>query len=208
MQHTHGDSSSTCCNGRVFFLVCVVHGWTRAWQESILQQWQMQPIYFNSPGLIKSVVKPHWLTGITNSGRQHCSAGPQAAKPTFCQNLNYLEERRYTSIFSWLLKTKKKYWLEKMKAIFIVSDFWIPLSKFTSSNSHKKLEWDWVNGRLLEKDFSKGLVFLGSNTVFSYSTFWERREKGYCAFHVPWTLCHSFCLNYATGLHFVAILGF
>lgn len=62
------------------------------------------------------------------------------------------------------------------------------------------MKWDYVNSWLLEKDLSKGLVFFVSNTIFSYSTFWERREKGYCAFYVPWTLCHSFCLNYTTGL--------
>lgn len=33
MQYTHGDSTTTCCNGRAFFLVCGVHGWTGAWSK-------------------------------------------------------------------------------------------------------------------------------------------------------------------------------
>lgn len=201
-----GDSSTTRCNGRAAFLVCVVQGWTGAWQESILQQWQWQSTYFSSTGLIKSVVKPHWLTGIAEDS----TAQQGHRRPNPCSVKIWIISRGKQIYKHFLLVTenKRKYGLEKMNAIFIVSGFWISLNKFTSSNSHKKMKWDYVNGWLLEKDLSKGLVFFVSNTIFSHSTFWERREKGYCAFHVPWSLCHSFCLNYTTGLHFVAISGF
>lgn len=64
-----------------------------------------------------------------------------------------------------------------MNVVVIVSGLCISLNKFTSSNSHKKMEWDYVNGWLLEKDFSKGLVFLVSNTIFFLQHFLREERK-------------------------------
>lgn len=48
------------------------------------------------------------LSGL-NSGGQHCSAWPWAAKPMFCTTFELLlEERRYTIVFPLVTKDKRK----------------------------------------------------------------------------------------------------
>lgn len=106
MQHTRGDSSITHCNDRAFW-VCVVHGWTGAWWESILQQWQMQSTYFSHLVSLSQCKAPltdwnyeQWKTALLSKAtgsKTHILSKSELS----------LEERRYTSIFSWLLKTNR-----------------------------------------------------------------------------------------------------
>lgn len=115
------------------FLLGVCGPWMDRSLVRVLQQWQMQSMYFSSPGLIKSVVKSHWLTRIMNNGRQHC-----LAKPQFCQIWTISRGKKIHKHFVLVTENKQTNRLEKMNAIFILSGFWNSLSKFTSSNSHKK----------------------------------------------------------------------
>lgn len=122
------------------------------------------------------MVKPHWLTGIINSGSTG-QQGQRRPNPCSVKIWTISRGKKIHKHFLLVTENKQQYRLEKMNAIFIVSGFWISLNKFTSSNSNRKMKWDYVNGWLLEKDLSKGLIFLVSNTIFSYSTFGEERKR-------------------------------
>lgn len=171
-------------------------------------------MYLRATGLIKSVVKSHWLTRTETAEWDERYTTALLSKATGSQaHVRYemwtiSRGKMIYKHFPLVTKDKQNYGLKKMNAVFIVSHLWIPFNKCTSSNSHKNemrlYKWLAAGRGLLINDG----YLLYRMAFFSNSTFWERREKGYCTFHVPWTVCHSFCLSYTTGLRLVATLGF
>lgn len=110
------------------------------------------------------------------------------------------------SRFPRVTEDKQKYALTKLNIIFMVSNLQIPFNNCKSSNSHKSEETykSLAAGRgLLINDWR-----LRYQMAFGLTALSEREDKKDTAPFMFVGFCHSFSLNYTTGLHLVAIFSF